>query len=158
MRNPLEASPIATGDKSKFKNQENYMELPFNKDNFLALQAAKATSDNRLEKALVNYEEAKTALETKDLELTTLKADQDQALIDVAVKAKEDFVTQTETRIKEAFAQGVESEDTVISMMNAEDDEGASKILLDAEKTEALPQTEGQVENAWAGIVKKAGM
>ncbi len=74
------------------------------------------------------------------------------------VGKQEDFVTQTETRIKEAFAHGVESEDTVISMMNAEDDEGASKILLDAKKTEALPQTEGQVENAWAGIVKKAGM
>jgi len=134
------------------------MELPFNKDNFQALQAAKATTDNRLTDALANLDIANTALEAKDLELKTSKEDHAQALIDVAVKAQKKFVVQTETRIKEAFTQGVEKEDTIISMINAENDEESSKILLKAEKSEPSPKGEGSADvSAWAGIVKKKG-
>ncbi len=153
----LEATPTAQSNKSKIKHQEKYMELPFNKDNFMALQAAKTTVDNRLTEALASLETANTALEAKDLEMTTSNEAHEQALIDVAVKAKETFVTQTETRIKEAFEANVAGADTVVEMINADSDEKSSEILLSSEKTEALKQG-GEIQaGAWDNIVKTKG-
>ena len=133
------------------------MELPFNKENFLALQAAKATVDSRLVTAIDDLENANTALEAKDLEMKTSMDAHEQDLKDVAVKAKEDFIIQSNTRIKEAFEVNVANADTVIEMINADSDKKSSEILFDSEKTEALIQNEGDVKSAWAGIVKTKG-
>lgn len=126
--------------------------LEFNKDNFKALQAAKATSDSRLAEALVQLGETKDALIAKEAEATAVMES-----IETKVGAAATAVLETSvTRVKEAFAQGVDKESVIIAMINAESDEKASQLALDAEKSEALKQGGGG-NDAWAGIVRKKG-
>ena len=132
------------------------MELPFNKDNFIALQLAKTTSDERLAVALADLGVADAALKDKDTELATLKEGSDSALADAVSEVGAAFMAQTETRIKEAFAQGAQKAETLISMINADSDADASKVLLNAESSEPSPKGEGQVQvDPWAKILNK---
>lgn len=135
------------------------MDLPFNKDNFTALQLAKETSDSRLEEALANLETANAALVEKDTkaeELNALIEANTTAIIDAADTAKVELTALVETRVGEAMANGVEKTDVIMQMVNAESDAEASKIAIDYKSSTGTPQSEGETYvDLWDGIVKK---
>lgn len=149
------ANPSHDGETGKIQGTD--MELDFTQDNFNILLANKETLDNRMSEVELKLETAETALVSKTEEMATL-SDAHKTELQSTVGKQEKFVTQTNTRIKEAFAQNVANADTVVEMINAESDEKSSEILLNSEKTEALNQGEGDADvSAWANIVKTKG-
>lgn len=147
----LEATPTAKATRANTKNQGEKMELPFNEDNFKALQLAKQTSDTRLAEANANLDTAKTALETKDAEIVALKDAHDEALQAKAVEARDSLMAVASVRVAEAMENGIEDAETIIAMLKAENDEEASKIVIGAKASEGLLQGDGGNASAKEG-------
>lgn len=152
----LEATPTANATRANTKNQGEHMELPFNEENFKAIQLAYGTSQMRLEEANVNLETANTALENKDAEITALKDAHEEALQAKAVEAKNSLMAVAKVRVAEALASGVSDADVIMSMIGAESDAEASKLAIGANHSEALPQVDGVEQEEEASDAVKA--
>ena len=131
------------------------MKLDFSEENFTILLANKETLDNRMSSMTLELETAQTALVSKAEEMVQLEVGH-KAELQSMVGKQESFVKQTETRVKEAMAQGAQKAETLISMINAESDEDASRILLNSEPSEPSPKNENLAQvDPWAKILNK---
>jgi len=156
----VEAHPTAASDNSKNFDKGESMELPFNEDNFKALNAAYNSEKGRAAEAQTALETAKEELAAKDGEIaqlneahaTALVAAKEEAAKEATEAAQKAIFDRVEARVSEAVASNVTKADVIIAMVKAEDDAEASKIAIEANASD------GSISHADGEVGKESGL
>jgi len=123
----------AMPDNTKIANSIKGANMNFSQENFDILLSEKATMSEKLTELETKVEENFAALEAKNAEMTVLKADM-EAKLSEAIADKAKFEEEAQTRVREAFACGV-NVDVAIEMLKAENADKASIIALRANQS-----------------------
>ena len=142
-------------DDEKIVNQIKGEGMEYNEENFNILTEQNKVFTARittLNSRVANLTDDNTALQTSlDAKTTELKG-----MSDKLSEAKKEAKVEVAARLTEANASNVTSIDTMIAMVNADTEEDASKIAIDASKSESLKQTETKVSSKpWDDFLPK---
>jgi len=130
----LVENPIAEAF-SKIETTTEGVHMEFNQENFDAV-----LGENKVFKAANATLTARVTAKEGEMEAALTQKDADHMVaLSKAVGDADAFKTQTHTRLQEAVTQGVDVE-TAMAMVEADSDEAASKLALDSDDSQALPQ------------------
>ena len=129
---------ITLGANMKFDRND----LDTTEQTFNALVANRDTMASRNDVIKMQLETAESALEAKESEISSIKADFESKLSEAEtakesgiVEARASFMAEAETRIQEAMTENASAE-TIMAMLKAETAEEASTILNEARESE----------------------
>lgn len=144
------------GENMEF-NEENFKNLS---EQNKVLKANRETMSTRFETATAKIETLSAELDTKKEEIEAMKAEMENKLSE-SNEAKEqaikDRTLSAVAVIKEAFASGVNSEETIVAMVNAKTPEDASAIAISSKENQpAINQMDDNSQNTESALKRYA--